>query len=352
MPSPLKNQLLEIQQGEPIGLEALGYLENALGEWLGQATQTLIHQWGGDPSHITAIGSHGQTVGHFPHQQITWQLGNPALIAALTKCPVVSHFRHGDLALKGQGAPLVPWAEALLWSDPHQPQLLLNIGGIANVTYLPSQQEYPIPVCQWPVLAMDTGPGNVWIDAACQQYLNKPLDEEGRHAALGQLYEPFLQDLFQEAAIEVFLSAPFPKSTGRDLFTQQRLVKLIQPYLTTLSPESIIATLTHFTAQTITLGLQRLLEKNAPSAPISCWVSGGGAFNNTLIQLLQKALNESSIPVCINTDLPFLSHPQHKEPLIFALLAWARWHHLAANMPHATGASQATPLGAVWLPPA
>ncbi|MDH4378567.1 MAG: anhydro-N-acetylmuramic acid kinase [Vampirovibrionales bacterium] len=353
MPAPLKETLLHCQRGEPIHIQVLCALDNTLGEWFGDAAFNLLRQWGGDTSTVVAVGSHGQTVGHYPNAHASCQLGNPSVIATKTGLPVVSHFRQGDLAVGGQGAPLVPWVDAILYSHETVPRYLINIGGMANVTWVPPRSGYAQqPVWEWPLVAMDTGPGNVWMDAACQQLFNKPYDTHGALAAHGSVSNALLMALLQEATIAEFLAKPAPKSTGRDVFSVSVLEAILDLFAASVSPHDVVATLTHFTAQTIANGLQQLaVHQGIQTEAAEIWVTGGGAFNSTLMQALKNALGIALPKGVLNVGDPLGYPPQHKEPLAFALLAWARWQALPGNNAFATGATKATPLGAVWLPP-
>ena len=353
MPLKLKQQLLACQQGKPITIQALCELDNTLGEWFGEAAANVLAQWDGDASTVVAIGSHGQTVGHYPHVHASCQLGNPSVIAAKTGLPVVSHFRQGDLAVGGQGAPLVPWVDALLYSHETVPRYLINIGGMANVTWVPPRCGYAQqPVWEWPLVAMDTGPGNVWMDAACQQLFNKPYDAKGALAAQGTVNEALLAALLQEPTIAEFLEKPAPKSTGRDVFSVAALETILAPVASSLSPHDVVATVKHVTALTIASGLQQLaVHQGLQTDAAEIWVTGGGALNPTLMQALKNALDLALPSGVLKVGDPLGYPPQYKEPLAFALLAWARWHALPGNNPSATGATKATPLGALWLPP-
>lgn len=291
------------------------------------------------------IGCHGQTVYHqgvaAPYAgrrfACTWQLGEPALIAAETGIPVVSNFRPADMAAGGQGAPLVPLLDYVLFAHARRGRILQNIGGIANLTFIPAGAP------QSKLIAFDTGPGNMIIDALTQRLFSKNYDANGRIAARGRVLT-----LVVEAALKerFFLAAP-PKSAGREQFGAVYAEKfLVACRHHSSKPEDAIATATAFTAESIARAIRGwILPRKGPrkSAPIDCIVSGGGARNSTLLTMLRDRLAPFH---CTLTTIDSAGVPSEaKEAAAFALLAYQTWHHRPGNVPSATGASRPAVLG-------
>lgn len=339
-PDELRTQILSLCDNKPISLANLADIDDAISHHFIQAIQSLNV----DLTNVDLIGSHGQTLHHRPpttHQLgHTLQLGRGDLIAFSTGCPTVSNFRVADIALGGQGAPLVPLIDACLLSQPDCDLAVQNIGGIGNVTYLPpwdrcsQTDEAPVGIKGW-----DTGPGNALIDGAVTQLSNgqKTYDKNGEWAAQGtpnqQLIEQWLQHPF-------FKQMP-PKSTGRELFSAdygERCWKDAQAL--TLSDADFLATLTDFTAATIELSYRQFL----PAIPKETLIGGGGSRNSYLMHRLQQRLPES---VVVSTEAKQLD-ADYKEAIAFAILAYWRWHNIPGNLPSVTGASRPCLMGEIW----
>ena len=288
------------------------------------------------------IGCHGQTVYHQGVAQpyagrrfaCTWQLGEPALIAAATGIPVVSNFRPADMAVGGQGAPLVPLLDYAFFAHPTRARILQNIGGIANLTVIPAGAS------QDKLIAFDTGPGNMIIDTLTQQLFAKKYDRNGSIAARGRILAPVLEFTLKEK----FFLAPPPKSAGREQFGAVYAQKFLAACRRHSSkPEDAIATATALTAESIAQAIRRWVLPRTRKAPIDYIVAGGGARNATLLALLRERLTPLG---CTLTTIDSMGLPSEaKEAAAFALLAYQTWHHRPGNIPSATGASRPAILG-------
>jgi anhydro-N-acetylmuramic acid kinase len=316
--------------------EALCGLHADLGEWLAEAAVRVCAEAGVALDGVAAIGSHGQTVWHRPpmdgRRGATLQLGDAATIAERTGCAVVSDFRTRDVAAGGQGAPLVPWVDRLLFSAPERARALQNIGGIGNVTHVPPKGS------AGPAFAFDTGPGNALIDAAVELATGGKLkfDRDGKLAARGKVDEALLADLLRHP----YFAAEPPKSTGREVFGRPFVLRLAEA----LQPEDdgdwlgMVATLTELTARTIADAYTRWV---LPLGIDEVVVSGGGARNPTLMARIGELL--APIPVVDGSALDL--DPESKEAVAFAVLAWAHLRGIPANLPAATGAAGPRVLG-------
>jgi anhydro-N-acetylmuramic acid kinase len=290
------------------------------------------------------IGCHGQTVYHQgtpgPYAgrrfACTWQLGEPALIAAALRIPVISNFRPADIAAGGQGAPLVPFLDYALFSHPTRNRALQNIGGIGNLTVIPAG------ALQEKVIAFDTGPGNMIIDALTQQLYSKPYDRNGRIAAQGQIITPVLTAALKE---KYFRQSP-PKSAGREQFGAAYAARFLAACRKlSPQPEDAIATATALSAESIAHSVRRwALPLTVPTRPIDFIVAGGGARNTTLLAMLRDRLPQNVTLTTIDaTGIP----AEAKEAAAFALLAYQTWHHRPGNIPSATGAARPAILGSI-----
>jgi len=292
---------------------------------------------------IDLIGSHGQTLWHEPpmagHLGSTLQLGEPAVVAEMTGVPVVSNFRTRDMAAGGQGAPLVPLADWLLLSHSTWTRAAQNIGGIANVTYLPPIGENNEPrEMQDSVIAFDTGPGNMLIDEAARLATNGvwEYDHDGELAAQGHVDESLLAEWLEET---YFQQKP-PRTTGRELFGTQRATEYwSQAIQWGLNSNDIVATLTALTVGSI----ERAYRTFLPVFPDEVIVSGGGARNRTLMAMLVDRL----APALVTTSEEYKLDIEAKEAVAFAVLAYETWHRRPGNIPAATGASRAVVLGSI-----
>lgn len=291
-------------------------------------------------SSLDAIGIHGQTVWHEPVRSkmagydvaTTLQLGSPSILASLLDVPVVGDFRSADVALGGQGAPLVPIFDFNFLSKPGRDRIALNVGGMANLTLLPAN------VTENTLRAFDTGPGNVLIDTSTQIFFGKSFDTNGSMARDGVTIPSMLTALKQ---ID-FIRQPPPKSTGRELFTTQLVRDLVDRYHQPLLPfEDIVRTFTEFTAWSIAENIRLF---GMPHAEII--VSGGGAKNSTLIELLEMELPRATITTSDDIGIS----GDFKEAICFAYLAFRTMGGLHSNVPSVTGAYRKQTLGVVAFP--
>lgn len=306
-------------------LAELGAIDVALGRYFGDCALALLREANVRPEDVRAIGHHGQTIFHKPlePEAFTMQIGDPNSVAALTGIVTVADFRRLDMAVGGQGAPLVPAFHAWLLAHPDETRVVLNIGGIANVTVLSPGA---------PTLGFDTGPGNTLLDAWSMRSRGVPYDDGGRVAATGQVDEALLTRLLDEP---YFALAP-PKSTGRELFNEAWLDERLSAG-GLVEPADVQATLAELTAVTIA---QALDDTASPDRVIVC---GGGSHNDDLLARLGGRLG---CPVESSTAHGLA--PDWVEACAFAWLAKARLDGEPGNVPTVTGAHRAVTLGGVY----
>lgn len=327
----LRNEVLACMTEAGGSVARICALNVALGEAFATAAMRVADAAGVSLSDIDAIGSHGQTVWHIP-ALATLQIGEPAVIAERTGITVVSNFRARDIAAGGQGAPLVALVDALLLTHPTKTRAAQNIGGIANVTFLPAGSAQS-------AFAFDTGPGNMLIDDAVRRFTAgaQQCDLNGAIAAQGCVNDALLREWMQHP----FLKAQPPKTTGREMFGAHFGAQVwADGAARNIDPHDLIATLTMFTAASIADAYRRFL----PAFPDEVIVSGGGARNPTLMRMLQTQLGER-VRVMTSDDAGIPS--EAKEAIAFAILAHETLHGRAGNLPVATGAHHAVVLGSI-----
>lgn len=336
-PEELRAKILAICAGQAISMLELAALDDAIAIEFAQAAQKIQEQrCPGD-----LIGSHGQTVYHRPPSPsqlgYSLQLGRGSLIAHLTQIDTVSNFRVADMALGGEGAPLVPKIDACLLAHPTKTRAIQNLGGIGNVAYLPAKQnpDWEKQICGW-----DTGPGNALLDLAVTRLTNgnQTYDRDGQWAAQGN---PHRQLVAQWLEQDFFLQPP-PKSTGRELFSPDYLEQCWQDMeQVQLKDSDRLATLTEFTVASIIDSYRRFL----PEMPHEVLLCGGGSRNSYLRQRLEAELTSAEISTTdeVGIDGDF------KEAIAFAVLAYWRINQIPGNLPQVTGARKSTLLGEIHL---
>lgn len=313
-------------------------LHARLGEVFASAIEDTCREIGVDPGDLGLIGSHGQTIHHVPEAtpvageptRSTFQIGDPARMAARIGVPVVADFRGADMALGGQGAPLAPALDVALFSSSDESRVALNLGGIANVTILPKNGTDT-------VIAFDTGPANVLIDILAKVLFDVPFDADGALAAQGEADDEVVNCWIQE---EPYFHRLPPKSTGRELFTEAYAQRLQETGPS--DPHDLLASVTRLTARTVAEGIGLVTE----ARPDRVIVSGGGTKNQTLLRDLAAELND----VPVETSDAFGIDPDAKEAVLFAYLAHAFVDGVKTGIPNVTGASRSALQGALWFP--
>ncbi|MEZ0151678.1 MAG: anhydro-N-acetylmuramic acid kinase [Candidatus Reddybacter sp.] len=311
-------------------IDALGSADQQFGECLALAVTTLLEQTGLEAGDITAIGSHGQTVRHRPPNgdtphPFTLQIGDPNIISARTGITTVADFRRRDMALGGQAAPLVPAFHRAAFHSNKRNRVIVNIGGISNITFLPVEGE---------VLGFDTGPGNRLLDDWIKQQQNKAFDDCGQWA--GQHTSD--SQLLRQLKTHPFLQRSIPKSTGREEFNKDWLDQQLNRF-DHLSPGCIQATLLAFTAETIADAIKAL-----PADTDEVFICGGGALNTTLMTSLGNLLKSTKVDSTTALGIA----PEWVEAAAFAWLARQTLAGLAGNLPAVTGAKSLTVLGGIY----
>ncbi len=324
-PAHLHQRLHAAAQGARLSATEFAQLDAETGDCFAQAAQSVIPA-AGEIVSIRAIGSHGQTIAHAPDAApgYSLQIGNPHRIAEQTGLTTIADFRGRDIAAHGQGAPLVPAFHRAIFQTPDEDRTILNIGGIANLTWLAG-------TAATPVTGFDTGPGNCLLDAWAQQHTGQPFDHQGQLAQAGTCQPDLLHRLLQDP----YFAAPAPKSTGTDYFSLPWLTRHLS---TTYQAADVQATLIALTALTITTAISR----SYPSTQ-RVLVCGGGWHNPVLRQALIDAL-----PCPVESTAGYGLAPDWVEATAFAWLAQQRLRGQAGNLPGVTGAHGPRMLGAIY----
>ena len=289
------------------------------------------------------VGCHGQTLYHQGEPAsylgrklaVTWQTGEGAVIAARVGVPVISDFRPADMAAGGKGAPLVPFLDFLLYRDARVGRIVQNIGGIANLTAIPAGASAER------VIAFDTGPGNMVMDALAAKCFGKAYDRGGKIAASGKVQEKVVARVLREA---YFRRQP-PKTAGREQFGREFVEKLVK-LCGRAGKRDVVATATALTSRSIADAVRRLVTAEASYREFV--VSGGGAKNSTLMGMLRTELRPLGLQLRSSDE--FGLPAEAKEAAAFALLAYQTWNRLPSNVPAATGAKRAAVLGKISYP--
>ena len=319
--------------------EEIGAVDVLLADHYALAVQAVLKKAAIEPSDVRAIGSHGQTIAHYPRATTpsTWQLGDPNRLAQKTQIAVVCDFRRKDVALGGQGAPLAPLFHHYMMPPSENDQWILNLGGIANLTHLPPQ------VVQ-PRLGFDVGPANTLLDQWCQRHRGHSYDHKGKWAAQGKVHKPLLQVL----ASDPFFKIKPPKSTGREYFSLPWLQgKLDQCHLTPAIGSKLAcdiqATLLALTTQTIGAAINQI---TAPASGLILWLCGGGAHNDHLVASLKK--NEPTWTIKHTAEAGLRG--DWVEAAAFAWLAYKTLNKVITAHAQVTGAKECAILGGVYYP--
>jgi anhydro-N-acetylmuramic acid kinase len=361
-PSALRAEILRLCRPETARLDRICHYNHVLGEVFAEAVIRLCEKSGIALRSIDVIGSHGQTIYHNPKGGrhggraigSTLQIGEPSRIAQRTGITTIADFRPRDMAAGGEGAPLVPYADCVLFRDERLCRTVQNIGGIANLTFLPACRVGCAHRFPWnengqqmvgtahptnkDVLAFDTGPGNMVIDGMMRLITKgqRQYDRDGATAAKGTVHEGLLKEMLRHP----FFRRRPPKSTGREQFGQQYCEWLYDKARREgLLPEDVVATATAFTASSIAQAYHKFLPR-LPDEMILC---GGGAHNVTLVRMLQQRLENVKIR---STD-EFGISVDAKEAVSFAILAYATIKGITNNVPGATGASEPVVMGKI-----
>jgi len=339
-PPPLRERIFELFDSASSTVEKICHMNFVLGEFFADSASKLIKESKLDPSEVDLIGSHGQTIYHIPlprdtcgfRTRSTLQIGEIAVIAERTGITTIGDFRKRDIAAGGEGAPLTPYLDFILHSHPKLNRILQNIGGIANLTFLPANAS------PRDVTAFDTGPGNMLIDALMQHYSLGKLsyDKDGKVAAKGNV---------DKALLEKLLTHPYfgrepPKTTGREMFWKNYTAKIIEyAEKNRLAFEDVVATATAFTVETIAMAYESFI---LPSCAIDeVYVSGGGVKNRTIMQGLRERLQGIKVFEYDRLGIP----SEAKEAVLMAILANEYVMENPSNLRKATGARRNVILG-------
>ena len=329
-PSSLKADLIKaIQPNWEGSLSYIASLNASLGALYADTAATLIKNSGITKEKIKAIGNHGQTIWHQPNDEphFSWQLGDANRIAELTGVTTVADFRNRDIAAGGQGAPLVPAFHEAVFSHTQKNRVILNIGGISNISILSPQHD---------TLGFDTGPGNALLDAWCFENQGQVFDEDGAWGSTGQTIPALLNKLMQDP----YFKRAYPKSTGKEHFNLQWLRQHLDP---SMKPQDVQATLIEVTALTIAEGIN-LASRTTELDIHEVYVCGGGSKNLSLMQRLRELHTKTTIEKTdtLSVDADWV------EAIAFAWLARQTMLGLPGNLPSATGASDFRVLGAIY----
>ena len=341
-PKAVRATALRVMEGEAVTAAEMSQLNWRLGALYADYIKRTASKFG---VKIGLIGCHGQTVYHQAtatkylgeYIRSTWQIGEASVIAERMRCPVVSDFRPADLAAGGQGAPLVPMLDYVMFRSEKASRVLQNLGGIANMTSIPAG------VGVDGLMAFDTGPANMVIDRCMEQLFGKAFDRGGAVARRGRVLTEVIESLLREP----YFSAPPPKSCGREEFGAAFASRFISQCKTAgASDTDVVATATALTAASIVDAYKRFVQAHVGRVkPVEFVAAGGGAKNTTLMRMLRVGLEPLGVKVRLMEELGVAA--EAKEAVAFALLAWLTWNGLAGNVPSSTGAKRAAVLGKV-----
>lgn len=329
--APFRHEIHQLATPSDHEIDRMGELDRQMGELFAEAVNALLTNTGIKPGQIRAIGSHGQTIRHRPPQGqmrgFTLQIGDPNIIAQHTGITTIADFRRRDMAAGGQGAPLVPAFHRAVFSSPSANRAIVNIGGIANITWLPTHGN---------ILGFDTGPGNNLMDSWINEHQGYAYDAGGNWAASGRPHKALLQEMLDDS----FFKLPPPKSTGREAFNPQWLRQILGRTDKEIPAADVQATLLELTAQSIADSISSLMDQT----PTEVFVCGGGAYNGALMAALGQHL-----PRCaIDTTAALGLAPEWVEAMAFAWLAKQTLNRQSGNLCSVTGANTEVILGGVY----
>ena len=338
IPESLRTKIRKCCSRELIPVDLICSLNFELGYLFADAVKSLCKDANVKLENLSFIASHGQTIFHIPkayddYVPSTLQIGEAAIIANECKTKVISNFRVMDMAVGGEGAPLVPYSETLLYSEKNQAVALQNIGGIGNVTVLPKKGDTK------KVIAFDTGPGNMMIDEAVRTFYGKKYDTDGYYARQGNL----ISSLAAELKEHPYFNLEIPKTTGREMFGEHFTKSILEKYHS-CEPNDLIHTFTWFTAYSIAYHYKKYLISEYGLK--KCIIGGGGAYNSYLLELIRNEIPE--VTVMTQEEHGFSS--EAKEALAFVILGNQTYHRSPSNVPSATGAKKSVILGQITYP--
>lgn len=331
IPDEVKQAIVKLCHPGDNGVNRLGQTDILIGKLFADASHALLKKAELSAKDIIAIGSHGQTVRHQPgmNPAFTVQIGDPNTIAAHTSITTVADFRRKDIANGGQGAPFLPVFHNMIRQN-NQTHVMLNIGGIANLTYLPENPKDPI-------IGFDTGPGNTLLDFWCNKHQGTRCDIDGKWATGGKINDELLSIFLDD----VYFTKPGPKSTGREYFNEFWLNRNLNIFGKAIKPRDVQATLTELTAASIADAI-----KNISHDDIEVLVCGGGTHNQFLMSRLQTLL----APRKVNSSAAFELDPDWIEAMAFAWFAKQTLEKQKVDLTRITGAKKAAVLGGIYYP--
>ena len=338
IPESFRTKIRKCCSRELIPVDLICSLNFELGYLFADSVKSLCKDANVKLEDLSFIASHGQTIFHIPkpyddYVPSTLQIGEAAIIANECKTKVISNFRVMDMAVGGEGAPLVPYSETLLYSEKNQAVALQNIGGIGNVTVLPKKGDTK------KVIAFDTGPGNMMIDEAVRTFYGKKYDTDGYYARQGNL----ISSLAAELKEHPYFNLEIPKTTGREMFGEHFTKSILEKYHS-CEPNDLIHTFTWFTAYSIAYHYKKYLISEYGLK--KCIIGGGGAYNSYLLELIRNEIPE--VTVMTQEEHGFSS--EAKEALAFVILGNQTYHRSPSNVPSATGAKKSVILGQITYP--
>lgn len=332
IPNQYRDHVFTLAEGGLHEIDTMRKLDTVFAQLFSETALKLCEKAGLSPRSIAAIGSHGQTIRHYPPNDknlgYSLQIGDPNIIVERTGITTVADFRRRDIAAKGHGAPLAPGLHHALFQSNTKDRIILNTGGIANITYLPHEGT---------AIGFDTGPANGLMDSWCQHHLGHPYDDQGQWAAGGTAEEPLLSQLLSHP----YFAQPAPKSTGRELFNLNWLKQALSDYEKPLNAQDVQATLMALTAHSIVNAIKTLDPKQRSDV----YICGGGSHNLALCNMLKEQLGTRHFGSTSALGLD----PDWVEATAFAWMAKQTLNRQSGNLPSVTGAESNVILGGVYF---